>query len=651
MESANNDTHASEQTPLMIAQASSVASSDRSNVAPLGGEEPAVAAVDGESSIASSDEELEKEWPATFERGISLLAGPKLDVSMVDKITKSPKIVAPAYNQFRKKNIKNLKRGYNTPDPEKGFHGGVQYSDHFKKGITSVKSLDFPHRPAQGSDAQFDKKMEHDRRQIEAKAYRQKLLSKKGAQPTKGSAPKDEVEDATYSPGYHREKRSEAHSHEMAAMGGDDKATFMQCVFNLANILMGVGMLGLPFVYKSAGWIGGTGVLLIFGVITWRTTILLGRELNGDPRPGHYFDDSPYKSPLQPGSSAGARMRRPITSFPEIARDAFGENGCICLSSILYFELFSCLCIFLVTLGNHLYVLFPSISETKHMIMIACVLVIPTAVLRTPRLLSYLSAVGTIATIAVVLSVALTSVLEGDISEEVAISKGKVNDLGSYHDLWIASGLPLALGLVAYTFSGHAIVPSIYSSMKRPQDFERMATVTFVIVLACCLLTAVAGYYMFGNVVDDQVTISLEASAGPKAELAMKMLTWLMVLTAFSKFTLTMYPLSLGMEEIVAPYLPSDTAMDITSSLVKIILIILSLLVAIYAPSFSFLCSLVGLICTVIVSVVFPAAAHLKLFGSKLSIFEKLGDWLMVIVGLVVAVIGTIATVKNDVGA
>mmetsp|Transcript_27702 Transcript_27702/g.35384 ORF Transcript_27702/g.35384 Transcript_27702/m.35384 type:complete len:92 (-) Transcript_27702:89-364(-) len=91
--------------------------------------------------------------------------------------------------------------------------------------------------------------------------------------------------------------------------------------------------------------------------------------------------------------------------------------------------------------------------------------------------------------------------------------------------------------------------------------------------------------------------------------------------------------------------------MDITSSLVKIILIILSLLVAIYAPSFSFLCSLVGLICTVIVSVVFPAAAHLKLFGSKLSIFEKLGDWLMVIVGLVVAVIGTIATVKNDVGA
>eukprot|EP00957_Ditylum_brightwellii_P126018 9607443-Ditylum_brightwellii.AAC.1 len=135
--------------------------------------------------------------------------------------------------------------------------------------------------------------MEHDRRQIEAKAYRQKLLSKKGAQSTKGSAPKDEVEDATYSPGYHREKRSEAHSHEMAAMGG---------------------------------WIGGTGVLLIFGIITWRTTILLGRELNGDPRPGHYFDDSPYKSPLQPGSSAGARMRSPITSFPEIARDAFGEN-------------------------------------------------------------------------------------------------------------------------------------------------------------------------------------------------------------------------------------------------------------------------------------------------------------------------------------
>mmetsp|Transcript_463 Transcript_463/g.592 ORF Transcript_463/g.592 Transcript_463/m.592 type:complete len:113 (-) Transcript_463:67-405(-) len=111
-----------------------------------------------------------------------------------------------------------------------------------------------------------------------------------------------------------------------------------------------------------------------------------------------------------------------------------------------------------------------------------------------------------------------------------------------------------------------------------------------------------------------------------------------------------MYPLALGMEEIVAPYLPSNTAMEVTDAFIKITLIILALLVAMFVPSFSFLCSLVGLICTIIVSVIFPAAAHLKLFGERLSIFEKLIDWVLVVGGSVVAVIGTIATVKSGHG-
>ena len=38
------------------------------------------------------DDELEKPWPATFERSISLLAGPTMDTDLIDKITKSPRI-------------------------------------------------------------------------------------------------------------------------------------------------------------------------------------------------------------------------------------------------------------------------------------------------------------------------------------------------------------------------------------------------------------------------------------------------------------------------------------------------------------------------------------------------------------------------------
>mmetsp|Transcript_94 Transcript_94/g.218 ORF Transcript_94/g.218 Transcript_94/m.218 type:complete len:228 (+) Transcript_94:1-684(+) len=208
-----------------------------------------------------------------------------------------------------------------------------------------------------------------------------------------------------------------------------------------------------------------------------------------------------------------------------------------------------------------------------------------------------------------------------------------------------SDGLPLALGIVAYCFSGHAIVPSIYSSMQRPQEFEKMIDLTYGVVLLSCILVAVSGYYMFGDDVEDQITISLEEDSN-NAGFLMSGLTWLMILTAMSKFTLTMFPLALGFEEMLSDILTSDLAMELVDSGVKIVLIFLALAVAIFFPSFSFLCSLVGLICTMIVSVIFPALAHLKLFRTSLSVVDKLIDWLLVVGSLVVAVVGTIATLK-----
>jgi vesicular inhibitory amino acid transporter len=151
--------------------------------------------------------------------------------------------------------------------------------------------------------------------------------------------------------------------------------------------------------------------------------------------------------------------------------------------------------------------------------------------LRTPKLLSYLSMVGTISTIAVVLAVILSAVVEGDVTERVAAEQG-IQNAKPYHTGWRTEGLILSFGLVAYCFSGHAIVPAIYSSMARPQDFEKMVTLTFAIVICCCFAVALSGYYMFGSVVHDQVTLSLEQSSD--AVLAMKALTWMMILTGKS---------------------------------------------------------------------------------------------------------------------
>jgi len=463
--------------------------------------------------------------------------------------------------------------------------------------------------------------------------------------PGRISSKKHETEDVTKSPGYRREQQMDKQRKkkllegkgDQSSGGGskekedDNKSSFLQCTFNMANILMGVGMLGLPFVFKSAGFIGGLCVTVGMCLVTWRTSYYLGRELNGDPRPVHLFDNNNNGETL-------TRMRKQINSFPAIAREAFGDNGCIFLSSVLYFELFSCLSIFFVSLGDHLHALFPHVSQSKHMTIVAGILTLPSALLRTPKLLSYLSMVGTFATVAVVSSVVISALVMFATAGD-AVDSSEEREYSAYS----SDGLPLALGIVAYCFSGHAIVPSIYSSMKKPQEFERMIDLTYGVVLLSCILVASSGYYMFGNDVEDQITLSLENQS---EGILISGLTWLMILTAMSKFTLTMFPLALGFEEMLTGILPSDLAMELVDSMVKIILIFLALAVAIFFPSFSFLCSLVGLICTMIVSVIFPALAHLRLFGSHLSTFEKCIDWSLVVAGSVIAVVGTIATVQ-----
>jgi solute carrier family 32 (vesicular inhibitory amino acid transporter) len=101
----------------------------------------------------------------------------------------------------------------------------------------------------------------------------------------------------------------------------------------------------------------------------------------------------------------------------------------------------------------------------------------------------------------------------------------------------------------------------------------------------------------------------------------------------------------MGLEELVEPYLTSERMVWAVSAAIKLVITALALLVAICVPSFSFLCSLVGMVCTMSVSVILPAAAHYRLFASRLTWPEKLLDGVFVAIGLSLALAGTIATI------
>ncbi|KAL6534659.1 hypothetical protein OROGR_013334 [Orobanche gracilis] len=178
------------------------------------------------------------------------------------------------------------------------------------------------------------------------------------------------------------------------------ECSFVQTIFNGVNVMAGVGLLSTPYTVKEAGW-ASLLVLVLFAFICCYTATLLR----------HCFE-----------SIEG------LLTFPDMGEAAFGKWGRILISEtgVMNKEIddvntkinhivLGTICFLrgIYHIGrDNLTRIFPETSlnifgfqlDSMHLFAILSVLLIlPTALLKDLRLISYLSASGVIATIVVVL--------------------------------------------------------------------------------------------------------------------------------------------------------------------------------------------------------------------------------------------------------
>ena len=89
-------------------------------------------------------------------------------------------------------------------------------------------------------------------------------------------------------------------------------------------LLLGVGILSMPYAVAQGGWTG-LSFLLIFAVVCCYTGVLLRRCIDLDPS---------------------------IMGYPDVGQVAFGKYGRIIVSALLYFELFAVSAEFLILEGR-----------------------------------------------------------------------------------------------------------------------------------------------------------------------------------------------------------------------------------------------------------------------------------------------------------
>ncbi|KAK1421225.1 hypothetical protein QVD17_23405 [Tagetes erecta] len=292
-------------------------------------------------------------------------------------------------------------------------------------------------------------------------------------------------------------QKSSKASHELPV---SRQSSFGQSVVNGINVLCGVGILSTPYAVKEGGWVGLL-LLFVFGVLSFYTGILL-----------RYCLDS------QPG----------LETYPDIGQAAFGTTGRLIISIILYVELYACCVEYVILESDNLSSQFPNVHinlggfmlDSPHIFaIIFTIIVLPTVWLRDMSVLSYISAGGVIASLLVAICLFWTALFD-NIDFQIKTTKA-----------FNLSGFPVAIGLYGYCYSGHAIFPNIYTSMKNRNQYPLVLFASFGICGVLYALVAVMGYSMFGESTESQFTLNM-----PNNLLASKIAVWTTVVNPFTKY-------------------------------------------------------------------------------------------------------------------
>ncbi|KAK3985578.1 acid protease [Cladorrhinum sp. PSN332] len=249
------------------------------------------------------------------------------------------------------------------------------------------------------------------------------------------------------------------------------KSSLPSAFMNMANSIIGAGIIGQPYAFKQAGLVTGTLLLVALTVVVdWTIRlIVINSKLSG------------------------------ATSFQGTVEKCFGRTGLIAISVAQWAFAFGGMVAFGVIVGDSiphvLSAIWPGVNVDRRVVIGVLTMGV-----------SYpLSLYRDIAMLAKASGFALVSmgVIVGTVLVQSWFVEGK--DRGQIKDGWVVGeswdGLVSAVGVISFAFVCHHNSLLIYGSLERP-TMDRFAKVTHystAISMFACLGMALAGFLTFGD--------------------------------------------------------------------------------------------------------------------------------------------------------
>lgn len=394
----------------------------------------------------------------------------------------------------------------------------------------------------------------------------------------------------------------------------EGKSTLAQTIFNITNLLIGIGLLSLPLGIHEAGWVLGISLVVSGAVVTAYTAVLLARVLETEADAYAYSD---------------------------LARLSYGKYMTWITAIIFVLELSAAASALMILFGDNFHAVIPAISSNTFKFI--CFLIMLPATLLPLRILSYASILGIISTVILVTVIFFDGI-------------AKVEAPGSLRDPMPTDVLPaewttfpLAIGLLVSSFGGHGIMPQVYKDMADRKDFPRAICIAYLFSTILCCFVGVIGYLMFGRNIQSEVTINLLETPGYS-----KILNTLAVamtgITSLTKIPLAIKSISANFDVFLGLKTMKEERRHgigrVSAYLtVRLVVNLAAFLLAILFPSFDRVMAVLGSAFVFLISIILPTLFYVRTMtqAKKPSFSTKNAYilWALIVLSSITAIIAT----------